>query len=173
MPLIQSTKKLLKEVPIDGQFKEVSEILGNWHANLIMIERRKCVLFTHDATLYSVLVPGIKKKDFPNLATIFLEELISNLRFEGFGSHVEQLIHEYQNNVLFVPTANRRILGTMIDMVHCAKSLIEMNPCPFDEIDFRKINHQLNRTPFKVNDYVYAVHLLCKILDPDNHDEFV
>ena len=29
----------------------------SWHANLLRIDRRKCVLFTQDATLYSVFVP--------------------------------------------------------------------------------------------------------------------
>ncbi|MGH8569046.1 MAG: DUF6933 domain-containing protein [Gammaproteobacteria bacterium] len=27
---------------------------AGWHANLLWFERRKCVLFTHDETLYSV-----------------------------------------------------------------------------------------------------------------------
>ncbi|MCG6863181.1 MAG: hypothetical protein LJE70_18225, partial [Chromatiaceae bacterium] len=30
-----------------------------WHCNLLRIERRKCVLFTHDETLFSFLLCGL------------------------------------------------------------------------------------------------------------------
>ncbi len=65
MQPIHCTQKLLKELGKRGagvpQPEPQRGLLGPWHANLIRIERRKCILFTNDLTLYSFLVPGVKK----------------------------------------------------------------------------------------------------------------
>lgn len=53
--LIHCTQKLLAEIP--NNLIDLAASGDGWHANLLRIERRKCVLFTHDATLYSVFVP--------------------------------------------------------------------------------------------------------------------
>jgi hypothetical protein len=54
MPLIRRTRKLLTE--IGAQVASSAELaqpalLGDWFANLIRIERRKCVIFTSERTL--------------------------------------------------------------------------------------------------------------------------
>jgi hypothetical protein len=62
---IHCTQKLLAEIP--DRLIDPSASGESWHANLLRIDRRKCVLFTHDATLYSVFVPGLKKAEFERL----------------------------------------------------------------------------------------------------------
>ncbi len=70
MQILHCTKKLLNELEASpGRSitpEHSSGFLGPWHANLIRIEGRKCVLFTNDRTLYSFLLPGVKKKDLDN-----------------------------------------------------------------------------------------------------------
>lgn len=62
---IQCTKKLLKEVGQEHKDAFIPTVpLGCWHANLLFLDRRKCVLFTNDQTRYSLLVPGLRKPDF-------------------------------------------------------------------------------------------------------------
>ncbi len=66
MQVIHCTKKLLTELGALGSKippEHAYGFFGPWHANLIRIERRKCILFTNDRTLYSFLVAGVKKKD--------------------------------------------------------------------------------------------------------------
>ena len=80
---LQCTQKLLKEV---GQEQEEAFIptvpLGCWHANLLMLDRRKCVLFTNDQTRYSFLVAGLKKPDFKCLDEVFRQGLFRCLRLD-------------------------------------------------------------------------------------------
>jgi hypothetical protein len=86
MQLIHCTKKLLAELGALGSKippEVATGLFGPWHANLLRIERRKCILFTNDHTLYSFLVPGFKKKD--NFHDLFLVNLNDNLAVEGFG----------------------------------------------------------------------------------------
>lgn len=62
MRILYCTQKLLKELNVlplsDPGEVSSSEGLGNWYANLLRIERRKCLLFTNEKTLYSFLVPA-------------------------------------------------------------------------------------------------------------------
>ncbi len=61
MQLIRCTKKLQKEMGLkqSGLCTEEPRFLylGPWHANLIHIDRRKCILFVNDNTLFNS-VPG-------------------------------------------------------------------------------------------------------------------
>ena len=36
-----------------------STILGDWHANLIVIDRCKCLFIINDTTLYSLFIPNL------------------------------------------------------------------------------------------------------------------
>ena len=40
----------------------------------------QCVLFTHDETLYSVFVPGLRKSEFEQLDEVFGQRLFKALR---------------------------------------------------------------------------------------------
>ena len=64
--LIHCTAKLLKELGSPTLQSPANEPdtqgLGNWYANLLRIDRRKCILFTNEKTLYSFLIPKVKKE---------------------------------------------------------------------------------------------------------------
>lgn len=94
MPLIRCTQKLLKELKIEPwEAETLPSRLGDWHANLLHLERSKCVLFTQDQTLYSVFVPGLKQREFEQLEEIFRQHWFRALIQEGFEpSQVEPTI---------------------------------------------------------------------------------
>lgn len=118
MAYIQCTKKLLDELPPIEDIDHKPTLLGNWHANLIRIERRKCVLFTNDETLFSLFVPMLKKPQFQNLTAVFMENLVSTLRHEGLERYVDQIVADYENNLSFTKSSSRSILGYMNDFVN-------------------------------------------------------
>ena len=51
--------------------------LGEWHANLITIQRRNCLLFIHNQTRFSVIIPGVKAK-LTYLCNRYLPDFIMN-----------------------------------------------------------------------------------------------
>jgi hypothetical protein len=66
MQLIHGTKKLQKEIGLkqsDLCTEEPSfSYLGPWYANLLHIDRRKCVLFVNDnKTLFNFIVPDVSR----------------------------------------------------------------------------------------------------------------
>ena len=162
MPLlIRCTQKLLAEVP--GSFIDPSATGESWHANLLRIERRKCVLFTHDATLYSVFVPGLTKPDFEGLGEVFGQRLFKALLWDEFPqTQIERMLDDCRS-VRFTRSNNRSVLGSMNDLrfqieVHVAHDGGLANT------DLAGLHHKLNRTPMGAVGYRYAVEGLSEHL---------
>jgi len=77
MRIIHCTQKLLKEMgnPSLVDIHADIEGLGNWYANIIRIVRNKCLLFTNEKTLYSFLIPNVRKANLQNIVDEFLVNL--------------------------------------------------------------------------------------------------
>jgi len=150
MRIIHCTRKLLKELEVQtvepGEVPSAPEGLGNWYANLLRFERRKCVLFTNEKTIYSFLIPAVLKKDLMNIKGLFLSHLSYNLQYEGFGPGViERIRREYQE-IGFARTASRRVLGFMNDFAFHYEFFIE-RAGGLENMPLMKINADINRTP--------------------------
>ena len=116
MRLIHCTQKLLKEMgtpPIKTPLSESTEGLGNWYANLLRIERKKCLLFTNEKSLYSFLIPKVLKVNLKNIEEEFLINLSYNLQYEGFGLDVINRVMQEYEDIGFAITSDRRVLGSM------------------------------------------------------------
>ncbi len=160
MALIQCTKKLLKELPVDTEAaQDKPSLLGNWHANLLLIERRKCVLFTNDTTLYSLFVPRLTKPDFQKLASIFISNLAANFTYEGLDKYVNAIIEECQYNLSFSRSSNRSVLGSMNDIVNMINAYLYQHG-GLENVNCPELNHELNRIPLKAIKYNDAIECL-------------
>lgn len=157
MQVIHCTKKLLSELGALGSKMppELSSgFFGPWHANLIRIERRKCILFTNDRTLYSFLVPGVKKKD--DFHDLFLMNLNANLAGEGLRQvEILKALDEY-SEIAVAPTSNRSVLGSMNDLADQVEFLIS-RAGGLEKADMLRVNMMLNRVPMGALKYDYAI----------------
>ena len=162
MKLIRCTRKLLKELGI-GKADPVSEVaadpcLGEWYANLLRIDRRKCVLFTDAETLFSFLVPGVRKPDLDTLNSLFTDHLTKHLAAEGFLDDViDELAGDGQ--VQIGATKDRSVLGSMNDLAYLYQVHIEEGG-GLARYDSREVTRKINRTPMSANRYQYAVEVL-------------
>ena len=85
MATLQCTLKLLKELAVTPSPPvESSGVLESWHGNLLRFDRRKCIPFTNDATLYSVFVPGVRKPQLRRIQDVFGQAVFQSLRLGGF-----------------------------------------------------------------------------------------
>ncbi len=161
MQLIRCTQKLLKELnqqPVTN-IEPIDNVLGGWHANLLLIERRKCVLVTNDSTLYAIFIPFLKKPDFQNFSDIFCQNLFKNLMHEGFSQiQIEALLDEHKT-IKFSKTNNRSVLGSMNEQIFQLKSRIHS----YGGVKFTpiyKLNNELNRVIFIAIDYNRPIEML-------------
>ncbi|KAF0191935.1 MAG: hypothetical protein FD165_1269 [Gammaproteobacteria bacterium] len=162
MPLlIHCTQKLLAEIP--DRLVDPSTSGESWHANLLRIDRRKCVLFTHDATLYSVFVPGLKKPEFEHLDEVFGQRLFKALLWDGFPQTQIEWMLEACRVIRCTRSSNRSVLGSMNDIRFHVGLHVEGDG-GLASVDLAQLQHRLNRIPFGAIGYGYPVERLQKFL---------
>ena len=165
MAILRCTKKLLNELktkPLEGP--AFSDKVGSWHANLIRVDRRKCILFTHDATLYSFLVPGLKKPQFDNFTEVFGQNLFKNLLWENFPQNQIEIVLDEHREIIISKTNNRSVLGSMNDLAFQLKYRIAAMGGLIN-VDLSELNHELNRIPMSAIKEVYSIYELRKLLN--------
>lgn len=148
--VIRCTQKLLAEVP--SALIDPFASGESWHANLLRIERRKCVLFTHDASLYSVFVPGLKKPEFARLESVFGERLFKALRWDGFAQDQIEAMLDACRTVLFTRSDNRSVLGSMNDLRFQIEVYVAGDG-GLANVDLADLHRRLNRIPMGAIDY--------------------
>lgn len=159
--LIHCTQKLLAEIP--DRLIDPSASGESWHANLLRFDRRKCVLFTHDLTLYSVFVPGLKKPDFEHLDAVFGERLFKALRWDEFSQTQIERMLEACRIVRFTRSSNRSVLGSMNDMRFQIGWMVE-DDGGLENLDLVRCHQRLNRIPYNAAGYGYPVERFLEYL---------
>ena len=140
-----------------------SSLLGNWYANLLLISKRKAILFTNEKTLYSFLMTGVTKSSHLRVKSAFLAGLRYNLLRESIEEKlVESLLTEYQE-LGFSRTVNRHIIGSMNDIAKMFKFFIAYED-GWNHCDEREITIKINETPMKFLKYGRAIDSLNEIL---------
>lgn len=160
MQLIRCTQKLFKELKVKPN-EELPKFgyIGSWHANLLRIDRKKCVLFTNDQTLYSFFVPGLKKSEFVHFDEVFRQNFFKCLLNERFSQNqIEKVLDEYRE-VKFAKTKNRSVLGSMNDLTFQIKYRVE-DSGGLNDLEPMDLNQALNRIPLKTIDYQYSIDAL-------------
>jgi len=166
MIVLRCTHKLLKEIrlPKEGLGDPGEGFLGSWFANLFRLDRRKCVIFTNDRTLYSFILYGQKRPDFDELEERFLTSLAENLLLDGFPAKTVKRIYWTCHPVAFGMTNSRSVLGSMNDLVHLASYMVPLQPLVTDRA-IAIVNRELNRTPMRNLKYVYPVKEMAAVLE--------
>ena len=120
--------------------------LGQWHANLIYINRRKCVLFANDRTLVNFIVPDVSRSEIRELSEMFREIFRCILVSEGYEKAVaEKILTEY-SEVCYGKSNNRSVLGSLNDLAsHYEHRILSCGGVKTYEIP--SIISELNRMP--------------------------
>jgi len=164
MRTIRCTKKLLKELRREGEAAAGGdEGLGGWHANFFLVLRRKCVLFIHDRSLYSLILVGLKRPDFDNLQFLFGEMLFKTMRVDGFSQKsIERMLTEYEQ-VQFAPTSSRSVLGSMNDRIAEVRFQLERYDS-LESADIGRIRQSVNDAPMGALKFALPVEELAQVL---------
>lgn len=167
MTLLHCTQKLLKELgnpPLQNPDEMNTEGLGNWYANLLRIDRKKCIMFTNEKTLYSFLIPKVKKENLKNIIDEFLFNLNMNLQAEGFPLEVIHRVMQEYTDMGFAKTANRHVLGSMKEFAFYFEDLIFSRYGGLENIRILEVNKDINRTIMRGIKYLHPIESLQELL---------
>ena len=112
--LLHCTRKLGAKIPaVSSDPLDEKSPLGSWHANLVQVRRRQCVLFCHDATRYMLFVPGLKKPHFENLDRVFRDVFLMSLVAHGVTDAKIMRVSLALGPLAFDGATDRSVLGAM------------------------------------------------------------
>jgi len=166
---VRCTNKLLKELRIKPvEFETTGEMsVRDWHANVITINRKKCVIVTHTLSLYSFFIYGVTRKDFDSFKTLFNDHLRAQLKSEGLSKPALFDINGDDVDLIITKTNNRSVLGSMNELSYGLQYAVwdwEGTDTP-DEV---KMADYINDTPMTAIKETWPPRELKSILSKDN-----
>jgi len=154
--VLRCTKKLLDLLRLDPG-PAVAPCDEDWYANVLVLDRRKCLLLTHAATLFSIFEPGVRVGDLRSTREFVTALIGRDLREEGcpagtFGDLRREAL-------VIAKTADRRVLGCMNDMAFvCELAVGESGGLA--GLDDRALNRRLRRNINSARDYQRPIDLV-------------
>ena len=133
--------------------------LGPWHANLIHIDRRKCVLFVNDKTLFNFIAPDVSRVQIRELDKLFKGYLSCALADESFTEADRARILLEYDEVGYANTNSKSVLGSMNDLAfHYKYSILEAGGVHSYAVP--EIIRRLNRMPMGSLKYMFPIEAL-------------
>ena len=86
----------------------------DWYANLLWLDRRKCLLITHAGTLFSLFVAAVRAADLRPFERRIVDLLTAALLDEGLPGDVLGRLDP--NDFQIAKTASKSVLGVMNQM---------------------------------------------------------
>ena len=177
---LHCTKKLLAKLPTNdaGRLKskrpgpyaandESESPLSGWHANLILLQRRQCVLFVHDDTRFPVFIPALKKDDFANLDYWFQDGFMNTLLKTGADDDLMNRAHAMLGPLVCDSDCDRSVQGTMNQMAQDLGFHIEYDGVFVAEITGNRIGAWLADRPCTakgVKDCIWPIEAMRALL---------
>lgn len=155
--IIHCTKKFFAKLPQkDTASSTVTTAIGlkaqwlHWHANLITVQRRQCVILVHYVTRFLLFIPCLTKKDFADLYRHFEDTFINTL----LKSDIEpELINTAAVNLCslqFGTTFNRAVQGTMNQVSQEIDLSLHYNQSLITDINHYRLSADLSERPYNV-----------------------
>lgn len=114
----------------------------DWYANLLWLDRRKCLLVVHAGTLFPILVADIRVADLRPINRYIVALLESALREERLP--IDALGRLDPGEVQLAKTASRHVRGVMNEMaLECGWQIDQAGGLA--NVNVAELNHDLRR----------------------------
>ncbi|CAM3276451.1 plasmid pRiA4b ORF-3 family protein [Filibacter tadaridae] len=110
---IRCTKKLLDELKVKPGLVEEVDPLFSWHANNIVVNRKKVVVLTNDRNRYAVVLYGLKATDFKKFNKIAMQGVRETFQKEGISDKVIDRYLLHTGEVSITKTKDRTSVARM------------------------------------------------------------
>jgi hypothetical protein len=135
----------------------------DWYLDQLWLDGRKAILLTHARTLFSVVVPGVRKAEIVPIGRFVAGQITEALRAEALPPSTFGDLSP--DALCFTKTADRSVLGCMTDMAFiCRQAIVEAGG--LDRCDMAALNSQLRRTISNPRGYVPPIELVAALTAP-------
>ncbi|MGH2972711.1 MAG: DUF6933 domain-containing protein [Gaiellaceae bacterium] len=155
--VIRCTRKLIELLQPAEPLADLRPSDDDWYANLIWIDRRKCVLVAHAGTLFSVFRPDVRAAELRPFGTFLAKAVEAELRDEELQPETFGQLVDAQ----LARTADRRTLGFMNEMAFQIRWQAE-DAGGLDYCDPRVVNRWLRRVLYSKGGYAKPLELVAE-----------
>jgi hypothetical protein len=189
---IHATKKLFAKLPIDEQgylpadkpiaandefvhTAETPSLLSGWHANVVTLQRRNCVLFVHDTTRFALLLIGLTKPDFTKLDALFQDVLMNTLLKCGANDEQMQAAVMQLQHLCFDTQCDRSVQGSLNRMKADLEHLLWCDNIEVMELSAYRTSVWLSERPsmlkgMKSNECLWPIKAMAALLGKGEFD---
>lgn len=171
---LHATKKLMAKLTLDeyGYLPETPRqahlwdnvarmgspsALGSWHANILTIQRRNCLLFVHDQTRFPLFMPALKKADLDNLDWWFNNTLMNTLLKCNATEVQMNKVAQYVQPLQVDTVCDRSVQGSMNQMAQEVEHTVYYNEVNIAEITGYRVGAVLADVPRSVKGYKHGL----------------
>jgi hypothetical protein len=153
MPVIRCTTKLLAEIDdsVNPTPPDPSPF-GDWYGHIFSIDRRKCIIFINEPTLFVCFAAGVTKAQYRNLTQFFIDVLKSKLQTTSFTATEADCILGFHADLMIGKTINRSTMGSLNNRVIDTKCMVEYFG-GLEDCKEETVTTSLNKTPMKAIGY--------------------
>lgn len=178
---LRCTKKLFARLPIDANGRLPNtrarplaandagdSPLSGWHANLLTLQRRNCVLFAHDATRFPVLLTCLTKPDFAELDYLFQDGLMNALLKGGANQAQLNAAASALTPLQCDTTCDRSVQGTLNHMKQDVDHMLWYDSASIMALNPYRASLWLADRPCSVKgskDFVWPMKAMLALLD--------
>ena len=178
---LHCTKKLLAKLLLldDGRLRSrkptlsvvrdpATNPLSCWHANLILLQRRQCVLLVHDATRFPVFVPALKKNDFAELDWHFQDGFMNTLLKVGAEDRHMKAAEKLLAPLVCDNDCNRSVQGTLNQMGQDLSHMLDYDSASVTDLSPYRTSAWLADRPCTmkgVRDCIWPVRAMLELLE--------
>lgn len=131
----------------------------DWYANLLWFDRRKCLLLTHAATLFSIFEANVSAPDLRATGPLVTRLIERELACEGLPSTVFTGLEP--RDLILAKTADHSVLGCMNDMAfRCQYAIAEADGLM--STDLGALNRSLRRNINSARGYHLPIELAAR-----------
>lgn len=128
----------------------------DWYANLLWSDRRKCLLLTHSATLFSIFEADVSASDLRATQHLVTRLIERELRCEGLPSSTFANLEPEE--IILASTADRSVLGCMNGMAFLCQETITRSGGLW-RTDLAALNQSLRRNINSTRNYRRPIEL--------------
>ena len=142
--------------------------LNGWHAHLITLQRRQCVLFVHNYSRFALIIPCLKKLDFASLDWHFEDLLMNTLMRTGMPKDtITRAAHSIEP-LQFDHPMDRSVMGTLNQLAADVEHQLWYEDMDVGELLPYSTSAWLSERPCKVKgqkDCIWPIDSMKAILD--------
>lgn len=154
--ILRCTKKLLAVIGAELAEPAPAPAAEDWYGNLLWFDRRKCLLLTHQATLFTIFEPDISATGLRATGDLMTRLVQRELSSEGLPGVTFAV--PGPEGVKLAKTADRGVLGCMNDMTNRCQFVIAESG-GLARTDVAELNRSLRRNITSARGYVPPIEL--------------